>query len=150
MEAGRPAHPRRGGVGAGGGVILPDRPGLVAEFWQGVQRGSLLLQRCRKCNHVWHVMAQVCELCQSLDTEWCESKGAGTLYSYTVVEHAVHPIVRGWLPYTLCLVQLDEGPRVLATIDPDEGRELAIGGRVRLGFRRLRDDFQIPVFSIVS
>lgn len=139
-----------GGVGATGTAILPDRPGPVAEFWKGVQQGKLLLQRCRACGHQWHPQADVCEQCRSVDVEWCESPGNGTLYTYTVVHHAVHPVVRPWIPYTLCVVELDEGPRVLATLDPDEGRELAIGSRVKLGFRRIRDDFQIPVFSLDS
>ncbi|MES2999583.1 MAG: OB-fold domain-containing protein [Pseudomonadota bacterium] len=137
------------GVGAGS-VILPDRGGPVAQFWQGVQEGKLLLQHCHNCGHCWHPMADVCAKCQSFDIEWRPSVGGGTLFSYTVVHHATHPVVKAWLPYTLCLVQLDEGPRILATLDPDRGEDLDIGRRVRLGFRKAKGGFQLPVFSFMN
>jgi uncharacterized protein len=135
------------GVGAGS-LILPDLPGRTAEFWRGVQEGKLLLQKCRRCNRVWHPLRDACDACQSFEFEWVPSVGTGVLYSYTVVHHAVHSVVRKWVPYTLCLIQLDEGPRVLSTIDPDAGEELEIGCRVELKFRRIRDDFQLPVFTL--
>ncbi len=136
-----------GGVGAGGSVILPDRAGPVAQFWEGIQQGRLLLQRCKSCGHRWHPMADICERCLSTETEWCDSQGAGTLFSYTVVHHAVHPAVAAWIPYTLILVQLDEGPRILSTLSPDQAGPVVIGSRMKLGFKRLSAQFQIPVFS---
>lgn len=142
-----PREPALHGVGAGS-VILPDLPGLTATFWLGVQEGKLLLQTCRHCNHVWHPPRDVCEGCQSSDFEWVTSAGNGVLYSYCVVHHAVHPVVRDWVPYTLCLIQLDEGPRILSTIDPDTGEALEIGCRAQLAFRRIRDHFQLPVFTL--
>jgi len=139
-----------GGVGAGGTLILPGgNDTATGRFWDGIQRGRLLLQQCRRCGHCWHPMADVCEACRAIDVQWRESRGDGMLYSYTLVHHAVHPLVQPWIPYTLCLAQLDEGPRILATIEPDDGRDLAIGSRLRLGFRRLSQDFQIPVFHLV-
>lgn len=139
--------PRTRGAGAGS-AILPDRLGLVATFWEGARSGKLLLQKCSRCGHYWHPVAEVCEACQSFDFEWTPSTGIGTVYSYTVVHHAVHPVVEPWLPYTLCLVALAEGPRILATVEPDDGSELQIGTAVHLAFRRITETFQLPVFRL--
>jgi uncharacterized OB-fold protein len=136
------------GVGHGS-AILPDRPGLVARFWEGVQKGHLPLQRCKRCGHHWHPPADVCDACRSFDIEWTAATGNGTLFSYTVVHHATHPVVQGWVPYTLMLVQLEEGPRILATIEPDNAQALPVGARLGLDFRRVHPDLQIPVFRLL-
>ncbi|NYT44283.1 Zn-ribbon domain-containing OB-fold protein [Pollutimonas thiosulfatoxidans] len=138
------------GAGVGhGSAILPDRPGLVAEYWQGAQEKKLLLQRCCRCSNCWHPLSDVCGACQSFDVEWFPSTGTGSLYSYTVVHHAVHPIVQGWVPYTLCLIELDEGPRILSTLEPESGQEPAIGTRAHLEFRSIHSGFQLPVFRLL-
>ena len=36
----------------------------------------------------------------------------GTVYSYTIVHHAVHPALEGAVPYAVVLVALDEVPQV--------------------------------------
>ena len=47
---------------------------------------------------------------------WVASSGQGTLYSYTRVEHSVHPAVADAVPYLVALVELDEGPRFVCTL----------------------------------
>lgn len=137
------------GVGTGS-AILPDLPGLVAAFWKGVKDGELLLQKCSNCGHHRHPPTGVCRACQSFDFDWVPSAGEGTLYSFTVIHHAVHPIVERWVPYTLCLVELDEGPRILSTVDTDRGEALAIGSRMQLRFRDIATDFRLPVFEVTG
>jgi uncharacterized OB-fold protein len=132
------------------GVILPDAEGSLADFWQGIREGRLLLQECRRCGHVWHPPADVCRTCQSFEIGWRPVAGTGTLYSYTVVHHPVHPVVEAWVPYTLCMIALDEGPRILATTDPDRGEALVIGTRMELGFRDEPTGFRLPVFRTVQ
>ena len=67
-------------------------------------------------------------------TEWVELSGRGTVYSFTVVH-------RGERPYTLALIDLEEGVRMLSNV---EG-EVAIGAPVTVAWRE-RDDVTLPIF----
>jgi uncharacterized OB-fold protein len=58
--------------------------------------------------------------------EWRDSNGRGTVYATTVVERAPSDEFRALAPYTLALVDLDEGPRLMGHATPD----VAIGDRV--------------------
>lgn len=53
------------------------------------------------------------------------------------------------MPYRVCLVELDEGPRVVSNL-PYEGRKPLIGSRVSVTFRRLTDEVVLPQFEFRS
>ncbi len=127
------------------GVILPEASGAVQVFWQGAASGKLLMQRCQHCGYIWHPPSDVCGKCQATDIDWIPVSGKGVLYSYTKVQHAVHPVVQSWIPYTLCMVDLDEGTRILALFD-DSKAPPSIGKTVALRFQKMSDGFQLPIF----
>ena len=64
--------------------------------------------------------------------------GRGTVYSYTIVLNAPEGFEEQ-APYTIALVQLDEGPMVTAQLTDLEG-EPEIGMRVEMVTRKLRTD----------
>ncbi|MDQ1692174.1 MAG: uncharacterized protein QOD87_2282 [Pseudonocardiales bacterium] len=96
--------------------VVPEESELTAPYWASAQLGRVALQRCLDCGLVWHPPAPSCPAGAAHRIEWFESSGRGRLYSYTVVEHAVHPAVIGALPYLLALVALDEGPRLICNL----------------------------------
>jgi uncharacterized OB-fold protein len=49
----------------------------------------------------------VCPGCQSTEIEWVPVSGDGTVFSYTVVHHPVHPALRDAVPYNVAVVLLD-------------------------------------------
>ena len=54
------------------------------------------------------------ERCQSLEWDYVVSKGLGTLYSYVVLHH---PQIPGYdFPLVVCLVDLDEGTRIVSNV----------------------------------
>ena len=57
-----------------------------------------------------------CPHCGDTATEWVAASGRGTLYSYVVVHQRLHPAFDASLPYAVGLVQLAEGPRMLAML----------------------------------
>jgi uncharacterized protein len=124
--------------------IVPDAEGLAAVFWEAAQQERLLLQRCTPCGHVWHPPSEFCPSCQARQFEWFDATGEGIIHSYTVVHHAAHPAVEDWLPYTILLVDLVEGPRVIARL-LDTQAEPEIGAAVCLRFEHY-SDLKVPVF----
>ena len=90
---------------------------------------------------------------QSFDVEWVELPGTGTVYSYTVVQHALHPDLAPVVPYVSGIVELDgtqgEGARMLVNIVDCEPGEISIGTRVRVVFEHVNDDMATPRFRPV-
>jgi uncharacterized protein len=105
----------------------------TAPFWAATGEGRLLLARCRACGHViWYPRA-VCPDCHSLDTEWAEASGRGTVYSFTVSRRGEGPW-REVAPYVLAYVELDEGVRVMTNIVDCDVDTLRIGQPVEVAF----------------
>jgi hypothetical protein len=121
----------------------PDRD--TAPFWEAQRRHELRFQRCSACGHVRYPVGPLCPECRSFDCEWVLSSGRGVVYSYTVVHHQTHPAFP--VPYTTLLVELEEGPRLIAQLRAPEGTPVAIGARVRVEWEDLPEQ-PLPVFVL--
>lgn len=103
-------------------------------YWDAARAGVLKLQRCTHCGTTRHYPQPVCARCWSLEAEWVEASGRGAVHSWTVAHHAFHPAFKDELPYTLVIVDLEEGPRAMARLDPGCTVPLRLGLPIRLGF----------------
>jgi uncharacterized protein len=65
--------------------------------------------------------------------------GRGEIYSYTIM-YNVPQGFEDQKPYTVALVKLDEGPMVTAQLTDIDHKEVAIGLRVEMVTRKLRED----------
>lgn len=94
-------------------------------FFAAAREHRLVVKVCDDCATTIHPPREFCFRCRSFNTSWHEASSTGTLFTWTVVEHPVHP---GYpAPYTVVLVELDAptGVRLVGSID---GRaELEIG-----------------------
>jgi hypothetical protein len=115
---------------------------LSREFWEAARQHRLLLQRCDRCGHHQYIPRPFCVSCDADSLRWVESGGAGAIYSVTVTRREVLPDRP--VPYVVALVELDEGPRLLANI---EGIPHDIGTRVRLFWRDRPDGPPVPAFK---
>ena len=116
-------------------------------YWDGAAEGKLRLQRCASCGKVRHYPRVACDHCYSLDVEWVEASGRGTVHSWTVAHHAFHPAFKGELPYTLLIVDLEEGPRAMGRLDPGFRDDPRIGMQVRVRFERNEEGIPLPIFA---
>ena len=119
----------------------------TAPFWAATSDHRLTYQVCTSCGEVIFHPRRHCTNCLSADTEWRESAGGGTVYTYTVIRQHGQPFFRSRLPYVLGFIDLDEGFRLLAEIDtgPDT---VQVGQRVTVGWED-HADLAIPVFRPV-
>jgi len=72
------------------------------------------------------------------------------VYSYTIVHRAATPAFEPDLPYVLAVVELDEGPLMLTTIEACEPDEVAVGAAVEVAFRDLTDEVTVYPFRLTS
>lgn len=73
-----------------------------------------------------------------LKSQQVQFSGGGTIYSYTVVQSPAEEF-EFQAPYYLAMIQLDEGPRIVAQLT-DVDDEIAIGDRVEMVTRKLFTD----------
>ncbi len=92
---------------------IPSPTELSQPYWDGVAAGQLRLQACARCGTVRHYPRLLCSACYSDEVEWRTASGRGRIHSWTVAHHPYHPAFVNELPYTLVLVDLDEGPRAV-------------------------------------
>jgi len=117
-------------------VVLPGRRGIpprvntfTARFWNALEEGRLESTRCRACTHLGFPPRRICIACGAQDPEWVELSGAGVLYSSTVI-HAGPSLYWAGGPYTVGIIDLAEGPRlvtrVLGSLPPPIGSRVQI------------------------
>jgi uncharacterized OB-fold protein len=129
----------------------PPRPGphptpTSAPFWAGAAEGRLQLQRCDACGHWQHYPRELCVACWHPDLRWEEPAGTGTVWTLTVAHRPGHPAWEPDAPYAIALVELDEGPRLLANVVGCDPAGVHVGMRVRVTFES-RGDFSAVQFA---
>lgn len=129
------------------GAHLPTPDADSEAFWAGLQRGVLLYQRCRHCDHAQLYFRAMCRACWSRQVEAAEASGAGEIYSFTIV-HQTLPALAQETPFTLALIALDEGPRLLARLDHG-ARAPVIGQRARFSPRTV-NGFNLAHFTLTE
>ncbi len=98
-------------------------------FTDGLARGLLRYQRCADCGRAQTLTRLACAQCGSEHLAWHDAAGRGTVVAASVVSRAPSDAFRPLVPYTLVLVELAEGPRVMGHAMP--GTE--IGDTVKAG-----------------
>jgi uncharacterized OB-fold protein len=96
---------------------LPTPTAASAPYWEALTGHQLLMQRCLSCGELQFYPRSGCRSCGGTDLTWEEMSGRGTIYSYTVIHRAPFEAFAADVPYVYAVVELDEGPRVVTTIE---------------------------------
>lgn len=125
--------------------VVPIPTPETQPFWQGTRAGELRLQRCDACAHVYFPPRPFCPKCAGRAVSWFPASGRGSLYSY-VIHH--RPVPGFTPPYSIAVVQLDEGPRMMTNIIdcPQTPEALQLDMRVEVTFKQLTDEIYLPQF----
>ena len=115
-------------------------------FWEACNRGELVIQHCPKCDALRHPPRPMCPGCRSKELGWKKVSGLGTVYSYTVTHQAIHPSLRGRVPWTVIMVDLDEGVRMISHIVDCPAEDVRIRMRVEVVFEEVEAGVTLPYF----
>lgn len=114
---------------------------VPADDWTaGVE--AIRFERCPTCGACWYFARGRCPACGATEVDRLPSRGEGILRAVSTVTRAPTPELRAVAPYRVALVDMDEGFRMMGHVDDG----LAIGDRVRAGYRRLGPTL-VPHFS---
>lgn len=99
-------------------------PQPYAAYQALLAQGQIAFQRCRACAEAIFYPRTLCPHCGATDLAWESSAGRGTVYSTTTVP------VRDGAAYAVCLVDLDEGFRMMSTVVDVPADDVRIGQQV--------------------
>jgi uncharacterized OB-fold protein len=120
-------------------------PSLVSTpFWDGTRRGELTMQRCESCCRLVWYPRFVCPGCGGSSLAWETLSGNGVVYAVSVHHRAALPALADKVPYSVVLVDLDEGVRLMSNVF---GPPPAVGDRVAVAWTPLDDGRNLPVFE---
>ena len=122
----------------------------AAPYWEAAARHELVLPRCEGCGMVFFPPREFCPDCWSRELSWQPMGGGGSVWTFTEVHVAFYDDT--WaedVPYLVAVVQLDEGPRLLANIVEPDVERLMIGDRVEVIFEDRSGGVSLPMFRVV-
>jgi uncharacterized OB-fold protein len=145
-RATRPTRPA-GAPPAELAVLTPDS--WTEPFWVAAAEHRLVVPRCQSCGTFRMPPSPFCYVCQSQGIDWVQQTGDGRVYSYTIIHHAVVPLMRDALPYVVVVVELPDagGVRVVSNLVDSDMAAVEVGMPVRLVWDDVAEGVAIPRFT---
>ena len=118
-------------------------------YWNAARERRLLIRKCNACGALHFMPRHLCPACWSDQLEWVEAKGTGSVHSFTIIRRAPMAAFAPRAPYVVALIDLDEGPRMMANVLGEDALSVRIGDRVKVTFEDRGEGAMIPQFQRV-
>ena len=121
-------------------------------FWAAAAEHRLVVPRCTSCGTFRLPPTPFCFHCRAQEVEWIDHDGAGEIYSFTVIRHAVIPQVAEALPFVAAVVELPGtgGCRLVGDVVDCDPAAVRIGLPVTLDWYDVRAGESVPVFRLAT
>ena len=123
--------------------LLPEIPEYERPYWDALQHGVLMIQKCPDCGHVQFPPSTVCTACLSRNIRWEPCSGKAKLWS-KVRFHKGYLGPYKEVPYSVALAKLAEGSIVTARL-PEEYADTPLDTPMRLEFTATADGTKVVV-----
>jgi len=120
------------------------------QFWKATREHRLTYPKCNDCGTIVFYPRRHCTSCGSQSLSWHDSKGEGTIYTFSVVRQNRHPAFKDLGAYAVAYVDLDEGFRIMTNIAgvADPTKEINVGQRVRVKWEdQPGGEVSLPMFA---
>jgi len=114
------------------------KPMQVSRHWRHFREKYKLVGGKCENGHLMFPKRDVCPVCGSRNVEEYEFSGKGKVLSWTIVRNPPSGF-EYYKPYPLALVQLEEGPVVLAQLTDVDFDEIDFGMEVEMVTRKVRE-----------
>jgi uncharacterized OB-fold protein len=121
----------------------------VDKFSEYLQKGKLMGTKCKKCGERYFPPRADCLKCMNDSFEWIEYSGKGKIQSYTKI-HAAPKGFEDIAPYTLGVVDLEEGGRLISWIKDIPEDEIKIGMDVKVVPRIFEEIPEIKLYYTIE
>ncbi len=126
-------------------VPVPDESSR--EFFEGARQGRLMIQRCLACKNYRFLARARCDVCRSPEFAWQAASGKASIVSYVTMHQRYHAGFFDELPYPLAVVELEEGPRLVTSLEGVEDLTLKAGMPMKVVFREVDEGVFLPKFT---
>jgi len=118
-------------------------------FWEATREHRLTYPTCDECGAIVWYPRRHCPKCGGMSLTWKESKGEGTVYTYSVIRQNRNPAFKDLGAYAVAYVDLDEGFRMMTGITgvADPTKDIQIGQRVRVAWEDQEGGIALPLFA---
>jgi uncharacterized OB-fold protein len=132
-------------------IVLSPSPS-TEPFWNAAAEHRLSIPRCSACGRFRLPPSPFCWNCRAQEVDWIDHDGAGTIYSFTVIRHAVIPAVRDALPFVAAVVELPDtnGCRLIGNVVDCAPEAVRIGLPVALDWYDVRPGTAVPIFRVTA
>ncbi|WP_224766355.1 Zn-ribbon domain-containing OB-fold protein [Nocardioides campestrisoli] len=120
----------------------------TAEWFERIDREELTVPRCGTCGHHFLYPRMCCPRCGSREVALVPASGRGTIASF-VLNNRPPPGFEGQTPYAIALVDLEEGPRMMAQVRGVDPAEVTVDLPVRAVFEP-RGERRVVQFEVVG
>jgi uncharacterized OB-fold protein len=128
-------------------LFEPPVSDAAAEFWNATRERRLVLPWCTFCELPFWYPREVCPRCLDHVIEWRETSGMGEVHAASV-QHRPGPMRdANDGPYTVALVDLPEGVRIMSNVVGCPPETVTVGMEVRLAWHELPDGRHLPQFE---
>ncbi len=123
----------------------------TVDYWRGVKNDKLLIKRCTACGQHHHPRRLICTACNRTVFDWIETSGRAKVYTFSTVHRAPRPEFDAEVPYTVGIMELEEGVYLFSRIvDAQGGNEVRIGADAELFFQETGPSGRLPAYRIAA
>ena len=111
----------------------------VSKFVDFLDEGKIKGTICKNCGTFHFPPRGDCVQCPSSEIDWKEVSGECKLVTFTTI-HAAPQGFEDDKPYTLAMVDLQEGGRALGWVEGKSEEDLSVGMALKLEIKKLEDE----------
>jgi uncharacterized OB-fold protein len=97
-------------------ILPPQQDQDSKSYWEYLREHNAHLQKCQKCGRFRFPPNPSCPNCGTFGGDWTQISGRGKVYSWIVIHHPVDPRLASEVPFTVALVELEEGVRMIGRL----------------------------------
>jgi uncharacterized OB-fold protein len=131
-------------------IVHPEVDQDSAPYWESLKGHAAKIQRCSKCGRFRYPPSASCYYCGTPGGDWKAISGKGTIYSWIVIHHPIDPRLTMEVPFTLLMVELKEGPRLVGRLIGPKPQLLRVGMPVKVCYEDIDNQFTLLNFQLVS
>lgn len=130
---------------------LPELDPINSGFFKGLSEKRLPIQKCARCGNLQFYPKPICVKCSSVELDWVDTSGEGTIYSLTSINRVIMNSKEFGeeVPYIIASIELKEGVRLYGRLNSESGKEPSIGDKVVSSPTSVNDDVGLPVFKLL-
>ena len=125
----------------------PGIPEGSEPFWEAGKRGELVLPWCNDCGAAFWYPRPVCPRCLGDDLDWRAAAGTAEVHAVSVQHRPGMGRDEADGPYTVAVVELPEGVRMLTNVVGCDPYDVTVGMAVTVTWHELSDGRALPMFA---